>query len=137
MATYLQSWGLAQIMSVIYSHSTYRVHELAQSSTQSVVSRIFDTFIISKIGFDASSSCIEEKAEPVRGKAEDKERETGKVDLAYVLSLFDGSRSIAVIVETLPAEVREFGLDILVFLLRSEFENYSDHYFEPVTQSTM
>ena len=61
---------------------------------------------------------------PVRsGSAEEKEKEKGtaaspRVDLAYVLSLFDGMRSITAIVDVLPAEVKEFGLDILIFLLR-------------------
>ena len=63
---------------------------------------------------------------PVRsGSAEEKEKEKEKgtaasprVDLAYVLSLFDGMRSITAIVDVLPAEVKEFGLDILIFLLR-------------------
>ena len=62
---------------------------------------------------------------PVRGGiAEEKEKEKGtvatpRVNLSYVLSLFDGMRSIAAFVEVLPAEVKEFGLDILIFLLRS------------------
>ena len=58
MASYLQSWGLAQIMTVIYSHSTYRVHESAETSSQSRVARIFSTFILSKLGKESIDAVV-------------------------------------------------------------------------------
>jgi len=104
MATYLQSWGLSQIVSIIYSHSCYRVHEMAPLSPNSRLSRIFDVVVLSKIHRTDSPDSEEKVQQCCR--------------LPFILALFNGQRSMLEVMELMPEILKDWALDAVVFLLR-------------------
>ena len=56
-----------------------------------------------------------------------------RIDLTYVLSLFNGRTSISSIIEVLPPVIKDFALDILVFLLRyraHSIMNFEEYFNE-------